>query len=133
MSYGASDLLTQDLIVADRAGGTPVRLEISNKAGSLTGTTGIGGRPVAGWLYLIANGPSATPVLTLRSNMDGTFTDPHIPPGSYQSVGFEHRRSADFTDAEVLAKFGMHVQSVSIVAGNNSSLALDLVPESELP
>lgn len=131
-SYGASDLLRQNLIVAAGSGSVPIRLLVSNQTGSLQGTIKLGGRPSYAWLYLINGGSSATPVLTLRSNSDGTFTSPHLPPGTYQAIAFKHRHSADFTDPAAIATFATRVQSITIAAGIKSTLNLDAVPQSEL-
>ncbi len=131
-SYGASDLFRQNLILTAGSGGVPIRLIVSNQTGTLQGLTTLNGRPTSTWLYLINGNPSATPVLTLHSNPDGTFTDPYIPPGTYQVIAFEDRYSADLADPATVAMFSDAVQSVTVAAGTKSTLTLDAVSQSEL-
>ena len=130
-TYGASDLLSQNLVIANGSSAVPIRLLVSNQTGSLRGSTMLDGNPVSAWLYLVSGSPSATPVLTLRSS-DGKVTRPNLPPGSYQAIAFEHRHSADFTNPATIARYSTWVQSVIITAGNESTLNLAVVPESEL-
>ena len=131
-TYGSSDLLRQNLVVAAGSGGVPIRLIVSNLTGSLQGTTRINGISGEAWIYLISSGPSATPVLTFRSNSDGTFNLPHLAPGSYQVIAFENRYSADFSDPATIAPFNAQVESASISAGNKSTIEIDVVPQSAI-
>jgi hypothetical protein len=131
-TYGDADLLRQEFVVAPGGAGTPIRLVVSNQTGSLQGTVTLNGSPAACWVYLISNGGSAQPVLSLRSNGSGSYATTHLPPGSYQAVAFEHRHSANYQDAESLAAFASHVRSVTVNAGDKPTLNLDAVPVAEV-
>ena len=67
-SYGDSDLLEQELVVAPGASGTPIRVAVSNQTGSLQGAVHLNGNPVAGWVYLIPNGRNAQAEYNVRSS-----------------------------------------------------------------
>ncbi len=131
-TYGASDLLLQDLVVVPGAAGTPIRVTVSNQTASLQGTVALNGNPAACWIYLIPTGPTAQSVITLRSGNSGSYTAAHLPPGSYQAIAFERRHSANYRDPESLAAFSTFVHSVAIQAGDKPTLNLDAVPVAEV-
>jgi hypothetical protein len=132
VSYGTSDLLQQEVEVAPGAGGTPIRVTVSNQTASLQGTCKLGGVPAGCWVYLIPTTPSATSVFTQRGNEQGIYNYPHLPPGSYQAVAFEQIHSVDYGDPAALTPFATHVRSVTINAGETPTLDLDTVSEAEM-
>ena len=129
---GVSDVLQQGLVVAPGAGGTPLRVMVSNQTASLQGTVKLNGTPSVGWVYLIPTTPSAESVFSMHSNAEGAFTSAHLPPGSYQAIAFERRHSANFRDPDVLGPLSAHVRSITVNAGDNATLNLDAVPSGEL-
>ncbi|WP_213803463.1 carboxypeptidase-like regulatory domain-containing protein [Granulicella sp. dw_53] len=133
-SYGSSDLLGQDLVVAASATGTTIHLLVSNQTGTLQGNAKLKGQVCRGcWIYLISSAPSATPIYTLRSNgNDGSYSRANLPPGSYQAIAFEHRYSAELADPAALASFSTYLQSVTVSAGAQSALDLSVVPQAEM-
>jgi hypothetical protein len=131
-SYGDSDLLEQELVVAPGASGTPIRVVVSNQTGMLQGTVHLNSVPVAGWVYLIPNRRSAVLVYIARSSLTGSYLFDHLPPGSYQAIAFQRRHSADYRDPESLTRFGDRVQSVTVNVGDKPTLNLDAVPATEV-
>jgi hypothetical protein len=131
-TYGDTDLLTQDLVVVPGSSGTSIRIVVSDQTAGLQGTVNLKGNPAACWVYLIPAGPSAQPVISLRSNSTGSYTSAHLAPGTYQAVAFERRHSANYRDPASLSSFGGHVQSVMVKAGENPTLNLDAVPIAEV-
>ena len=129
---GASDVLQQGIVVAPGAGGTPLRVMVSNQTGSLQGTVSLNGVPSVCWVYLISTTPSAEPVVTSRSNSEGAFTEAYLPPGSYEAIAFEARQSVNFRDPAVIAAFASRVRSITVNAGDKATLDLDAVPSAEL-
>jgi hypothetical protein len=132
VTYGDSDLLEQELVVAPGAAGTPIRVVVSNEMGSLQGSVKLNGDPGAFWIYLIPTSVGVQSVYTTRSNAAGSFSFAHLPPGSYQAIAFERRHSADYRDPESIAPFNAQVHSVSINAGDKPTLNLDAVPVAEV-
>jgi hypothetical protein len=131
-SYGNSDLLQENLVAAPGAGGTPIRLVVSNESGTVQGTTILGGTGTASWIYLVSTTPSLAPIIVMRSRDDGSFSNSRVPPGSYRGLALEQPRQLDFSDPAVAAPFVTRMQSVSVEAGAQSTLNLDVVPFAEL-
>jgi hypothetical protein len=131
-TYGDSDLLQQNLVVVPGAAGTPIRVVVSNQTGSLQGTVNLNGSPSACWVYLIPTSSSAQSVISLRSSSTGSYTSTYLPPGTYQAVAFERRRSLNYRDPSSLSPFLGHVQSVTVNAGDKPTLNLDAVPVAEV-
>jgi hypothetical protein len=131
-SYGASDLLQQDLVVGPGAGGTPIRITASNQIGSLQGTCKLGGVPAACTVYLVPASPSAKDFFVMQGNAEGLYNDASVPPGSYQAIAFEQRHAADYGDPATLAPFASHVRSVTINVGDKPTLDLDTVSAAEM-
>ncbi len=131
-TYGDSDLLREELVVVPGAGGTPIRVRVSDATGGLQGTVNLKGSPVSGWVYLVPTGPSAQAVITLHSGSSGSYTAAHVPPGSYQVIAFERRHSANYRDAASLAPYSSYVHSVTVNAGDKPTLNLDAVPVTEV-
>jgi hypothetical protein len=131
-SYGDSDLLQQDLVAVPGAAGTPIRVTVSDRTGSVEGTVSLNGSPCVGWVYLIPAGPSAQSVIELRSGGSGSYAAAHLPPGTYQAIAFEHRHTVNYRDPASLAPFSSHVQSITVNAGDKPTLNLDAVPVAEV-
>lgn len=131
-TYGDSDLLQQNLVVVPGASGTPIRIVVSNQTGSLQGTVNLNGSPSACWVYLIPTSSSAQSVISLRSSSTGSYTSAYLPPGTYQAVAFERRRSLNYRDPSSLSPFLGHVQSITVNAGDKPTLNLDAIPVAEV-
>lgn len=131
-TYGDSDLLQQDIVVAPGAGGLPIRMTVSNQTGSLQGSVSLNGQPAECWIYLVSVSPSAKPIITLRSNAEGGYTANNLAPGSYQAIAFESRYSGNYSDSATLAPYSTHVGSVTISPDDKATLDLDAVPATEI-
>lgn len=131
-SFGTSDLSGENLVVASGASSATIHLVVSNQTGSLQGTVKLNGQPASSWVYLISTTPSLNPIINIRTNSSGTFSNPYLPPGTYQAVAFEHRHAADFTDPETLKAYSIYLQTVTVTAGNQSTLNLNAVPQVEV-
>jgi hypothetical protein len=131
-SYGDSDLMAQELVVAPGASGTPIRVTVSNQTAALQGSVNLNGEPVAAYVYLIPTMPSTQEVFTTRSSSSGSYTFAHVPPGSYRVIAFERRHSANYRDPESVAPYSAQVHSVSLNAGDKPTVVLDAVPAAEV-
>ena len=131
-TYGNSDLLQENLVAAPGAGGASIRLVVSNQTGTVQGATTLGSAGVASWIYLISTTPSLAPIISMRSRDDGSFSNSRVPPGSYRALALEQPRQLDFSDPAVAAPFTARMQSVTVEAGVQSSVSLDVVPFAEL-
>jgi hypothetical protein len=131
-TYGATDLLQQDLAIAPGSGSAPIVVTVSNQTGSLHGSATLNGIATTLWVYLIPAGPSATAVYSARSGSDGSFDLPNLPPGSYQAIAFESKHSANYRDPKAMAAYSTYMHSVMVTAGNRASIDVVAVPTSEL-
>lgn len=132
-SYGASDLLRQDLTMGPGVGGMPIRITVSNQTASVQGVCRLSGAPVDCWVYLIPTTPRAETVFIQRGNgAQGIYNYAHVPPGTYQAIAFEQRYSADYRDTATLAPFSSRVRTVTLNAGEKPTLDLDVVPAAEM-
>ena len=131
-SYGASDLLQQDLVIGAGVGGTPIRVTASNQTGSLQGSCKVSGISAACTVYLVPSTPSAKSVFILQGNPQGLYSSVNLPPGTYQAIAFEQRHSADYSDPATLAPFASHVRTITINAGEKPTLDLDAVSATEV-
>jgi hypothetical protein len=131
-SFGTSDLSTENLTVAAGTSSATIHLVVTNLTGGLQGTIKLNGQPGSSWAYLISTTPSVNPVITTHSGSNGTFNNPYLPPGTYRAVAFEHRHAADFTDPAALDAYSVYVQTVTVTAGNQSTLNLNAVPLTEV-
>lgn len=129
---GGTDLLTQVLVVDGGSSSQPLRLVVSNLAASVKGTTRISGAGAPCSVYLIANAPSATPVIIAKSGGDGSFTRSSLPPGSYRVVATEDKINFDLTRAGVQRQLAPYMKTVTIGASETAGVELDAVPASEL-
>jgi len=131
-TYGSTDLLQQDMVIALGSGSAPIIVTVSNQTGSLHGSATLNGAPASLWVYLMPTGPSATAVYTARSGADGSFDLPYLPPGSYQTIAFESRHSANFRDPKALGAYSTYMRSVTVTTGNKASVDIVAVPSTEL-
>jgi hypothetical protein len=131
-SYGDSDLLTQNLVVAPGASGIPIRITVSSETGSLQGTVKLNGNTAAAWVYMIPNGPSAQANYSTRSSSTGSYNFAHLPPGSYQVIAFERQHAVDYRTPGSLSPFDNRASSVTINIGDKPTLNLDAVPAVEV-
>ena len=131
-SFGTSDLSSENMVVAAGASSATIHLVVSNQTGSLQGTVKLNGQPASSWIYLVSTTPSLTPIISIRTNSSGTFSNPYLPPGTYQTIAFEHRHGADFSDPETLKAYSIYLQTVTVTAGNQATLNLNAVPQTEV-
>ncbi len=132
VAAGTSDLLQDGLTVAAGSSGMTIRVTLSDQMGSVQGGVKLNGTPCACWVYLVATRPSAQPVISMRSNADGGYSNSRVPPGSYRVVAFERRHSFNYADPASLSAFAAHVGSVTVTAAEKASLDLDAIPAAEL-
>lgn len=131
-SYGTTDLLQQEMTVTAGGGSSPIVVTVSDQTGSLQGSVRQNDAPASAWVYAIPTSPSAMPVYTMHSGMDGSFTFSSLPPGTYQVVSFQSRYSADYRDPKAMAPFSSSMRSVTISSGNKATVDLNVVPDTEI-
>ena len=124
-SVGATDLLSDELVVAGGAAGSTIRLVIANTTGRLKGTVTTAGQPAIGWVYLVPQQPALVPYFDINVQTDGSFQWT-VPAGHYVAVPSGEQVHDDFRDAAFLRKFLSTGRAVEVTAGTDSSTELTL-------
>lgn len=136
---GGTDLLTNDLVVDGGSSSLPLRLVVSNQTATVKGTVKrvadetakLAAAPFMGYVYLIAEAPSASPVIGTQTGQDGTFSRALLPPGSYRVLASEARLYFDPANPAVQRRFAPYMKTIAVAAGETGSVDLNAVPPSE--
>ena len=131
-SYGTTDLLRDSMTVNWGAVSAPVVLTISNLTGTLQGSSEITTAAEATWIYAIPSGPASVPFYEVRSDADGNFRFPNLPPGSYQVIAFEDRCDLNLADGKELSPFSSYVRAVNVRSGEMVAVRLETVHAMEI-
>lgn len=126
-SYGGAEVLGQPLTVSAGSGSPPLQLIVNNVMGSLDGQVSAGRSPASAWIDLLPTFPSATPVISLRSTSDGSFSLSTLQPGSYLALALTHRTGADLADPAVRSSLGLRTQTVTVQAGTKATVDLEVL------
>lgn len=130
-SAGGTDLLAHDLVIDGGSSSLPLRIVASNQTATVNGTVSLAGTPSISNIYLIADAPSTSPVITVRSGQDGSFSRALIPPGNYRILASESRSFFDLTKPTTQARFASYMKTVTVGAGETGRVDLNAVPASE--
>jgi hypothetical protein len=131
-TLGGDDVLGHAILVAAGAASVPIQIVVSNQTASLKGIVRVGDKPAQGWVYLLATFPTATPLITLHSAADGTYSTTFLPPGSYKAIAFSHRTSFDPYDPAALASYASHLTTVTVQTGEKASIDLEMLTDAEM-
>jgi hypothetical protein len=131
-TYGGNDVLSHPLLIAAGAGGSALRIVISNQTAALKGKVTIASAPAQAYLYFIATNPSASPLHIVRSGSDGNYAISALPPGDYRVLALAGKRPIDPNYPASYDAYTSQIGSISLKAGDSLSLDLQAVPESEL-
>jgi hypothetical protein len=131
-SYGDSDVLDQELVVAPGAGGAEIQVTVSNQTGGVQGSVALHGAAAACPIYLVPERASGRAVFSATSNAEGGYSVSNLPPGEYRVIAFERRYAADYGDEASLAPFSSYVQTVTVNVGDKATANLEAVPVTEM-
>lgn len=131
-SYGTIDLLRNPMTISWGTASAPIVLTISNRTGGLQGTTQLKGTAQPAWVYAIPSSLGAVPFYETRSNADGTFRFPYLPPGTYRVISFEDRSYANLADPKMVGLYSTFVQEAMVIAGETPTMNIDIVPDGEM-
>jgi hypothetical protein len=131
-SYGTTDLLRDTLTVNWGAVSAPIVITVSDRTGVLQGTTEIKGTAEPVWIYAIPLEANSVPFYENRSDWNGSFRFPYLPPGTYQVIASEDRSSANLADPKKAGVYATYLRRVIVNAGQTSTVNLDAVPDVEM-
>lgn len=125
---GVTDLLMEELVVAQGSAGSTIRLTLSNAIGSVRGSVRTAGLPATGWIYFIAQQPSLTAFTEVYVQPNGTYQW-YGPPGKYLAVPSAQMVRDDFRSNAFVRKCTAGAREVEITNGADTSLDLTLAAE----
>jgi hypothetical protein len=131
-TYGTTNLLQDNIAITWGAVSTSIVVTVSNRTGGLQGGTELKGAATPAWIYLIPGDPRAVPFYSGHSNLDGVFSFPNLPPGSYEAIAFEHRYLGNYSDPKVLNRYATYIRNVTVSVGGKATVNLDVVPDAEM-
>jgi hypothetical protein len=127
-TYGQVNLLGGEIVIGQGAAGTPIRLVVDNRTGSVSGTVRMPDSVTNAWVYLISQTPSLGVANVVTVVAPGTFST-KVPIGSYNVMALDHQLHVDLRDPDVVKGFSTAVKSVDITADGAATIQLDLARE----
>ena len=129
-TYGQTDLLTSELVVAQGSAGAPIRLMVDNRTGTLQGTVHLPSTSTSAWVYLIPQVPALAAINPIYVNSAGAF-GARPPIGSYNVLAVDHLLRTDLRDPETAKNFSTAMKTVEITSGGQVTIDLNLADESK--
>ncbi len=127
-TYGQTNLLANELVIAQGSGGATIRIVADNRSGMLQGTVRLPASVASAWVYLIPRAASlsvSNPVVVVSP---GSFTT-RVAVGSYDVVAVDHPLHLDLHDPEVMGHFSGGAKALEMTADATIPLQLDLAQE----
>lgn len=125
-TYGATDLLANEIVIGAGTGGAPIRLLVSNATGTIHGRVNLPDGLSSAWIYLIPVGPSLLPInpIALGGGVSPATVTATVPVGAYVAIAVDHRLQQDLRDPEFLSVFSKGPKSIEVQV--NADTAFDL-------
>ncbi len=127
-TYGQTDLLTSELVVAQGSGAATIRIVADNRTGMLQGSVRLPVSVASAWVYLIPRMPSLGVQNPVIVDPAGTFSM-RVAIGSYDVIAVDHPLQMDLRDPEVLGRFSTGAKALEMTANATVTLGLDLAQE----
>ena len=127
---GSTNLL-RDLLVAPRnAGVEPIELVLRDDGGAITGTVRAE-KPDSAMVLLVPEfAPTQLPQI-IPIDRNGHFGVEHLAPGNYQVFAFDAPGQIEYSNPQVLRQYDSRAVRVSIAAGGNADVTVDLIQVGE--
>lgn len=134
--YGQTNLLTDDLVLTAGAPALPIEVVLRNDGASLAGTVSArdGADASATVVALAERTPNASPKIAYyspprdQSTQDtAAFTMDSLAPGDYLVLAFDHADRVEYANPEVLQNYLSRATHVTLVAGQQAKVTLDLI------
>ena len=124
---GATNLLSDDLVIAAGSAGAMIRIAVSRTSGTIRGKVA-STSPVAGdWVYLVPLEPNVTPFYASVIQPDGSYNFTALP-GRYSVLAVDHALHENFRDGDFLQRFAAAGTAVTLTAGSPIQVDLPLTP-----
>ena len=127
-TYGQTNLLTNELVVAQGSGGGTIRVVVDNRTGTLQGTVHLPATVATAWVYLIPQIQTLAAISPIYISSTGSFTA-RPPVGTYNVVAVDHLLRGDLRDPDAAKDFSTAMKSVEITSGGQVTLDLNLAED----
>jgi hypothetical protein len=125
ISWGATDLLRDDLVVSSSGAVPPIEVTIRDGVASISGSVSSGDTRTAAMVYLLSSFKHQIPKFA-PADSRGNFTFSGLAPGTYRAIAVDAPASFDYENPDVLAKLSTYIQEITLVAKQSASLRLEL-------
>ncbi len=127
-TYGQTNLLTSELVMAQGSGAASIRIVADNRSGVLQGTVRLPESVATAWIYLVPRTPSLGVQNPVNVGAQGAFSM-RVAIGSYDVLAVDHPLQTDLRDPEVLGRFSAGAKELEMTANSTVTMALDLAQE----
>ncbi|MGH9736950.1 MAG: hypothetical protein ACRD8A_20460 [Candidatus Acidiferrales bacterium] len=122
---GALDLLRENLIVGSSGSLPPIEVTLRDDGAQLTGTVMQNGKPVAAGVVIFSPDYPQRSEIT-RAGDNGSFSSPSLAPGTYEVFAVSNPESIEFRNPAAVQSYLTHATSVTLGAGGQTSVQLEL-------
>jgi hypothetical protein len=139
---GEADLLHGELVVGLGAAVPPIEITIRDDGAEVTGTVeeaaktsseqelGQDGPRFMGMVYFVPVEGTVGPVQETSINVDRTFRQEQLPPGTYRVLAFDHELSEE-ASVEGMKRYQTRGEVIQVSAGQQASVRLKFTPDGE--
>jgi hypothetical protein len=124
-TYGQTDLLRDDLVVANGAV-RQIEIVIRDDGANLNGAVVADGQKSPGAVLLIPERSPNHPK-EIVAGPDGSFGMAGIAPGNYKALAFDRIDDLDYTDPEVLRNYLLKAQSLMLAPNQKATINIELI------
>lgn len=122
---GTVDLLRDNLTVGSSGSMPPIEVTLRDDGAQLTGTVTQNGKPIeAGVVIYSPDYPQRSDIA--RAGDNGSFFSQNLAPGTYEVFAVSNPRSVEFRNPASVQTYLAHATSVTLGAGGQSSVHLEL-------
>lgn len=126
---GTVDLLRDNLTVGSSGSLPPIDVTLRDDSAQLTGTVTQDGKPVAAGVVIYSpDYPQRSQVVRAEN---GSFFSPNLAPGTYEVFAVSNPNSIEFRSAAAVQNYLARATSVTLGAGGQSSVQLELPSANE--
>ncbi|HEX5424747.1 MAG TPA: carboxypeptidase-like regulatory domain-containing protein [Candidatus Acidoferrales bacterium] len=127
---GTVDLLRDSLTVGSSGSMPPIDVTLRDDGAQLTGAVTQNGKPIqAGVVIYSPDYPERSDIA--RSSDNGSFFSQNLAPGTYEVFAVPNPQSVEFHNPAAIQNYLARATSVTLGAGGQSSVQLELPPTNE--
>jgi len=123
---GSTDLLSDDLTVAEGGQAAPIEITLRKDGGNVNGTVSPASNSWPPTVLLVQPRGKKNYVKAVRAE-GGSFDMQGVPPGEYAVVAIDHGDQLEYMNPEVLNPYLLDAQHVSVRPNGNTTVNLSLI------